>query len=121
MSFSRNDGTQFLSSAQIAQLYVNLVESELNEEIFFALGRNFISWYDIALAAKEMMPLSKSNIIATDEEGEHYYYNVSKMERVFGLSFDGWDDIKEHLRWNIERALAQKNGENLHSTLHEFC
>lgn len=121
LTFSRNDGTQFLSSAQIAQLYVSLVESELNEEIFFALGRNFISWYDIALAAKEMMPLSRSNITATDEEGEHYYYNVSKMDRVFGLSFDGWDDIREHLRWNIERALAQKNGENLHSTLHEFC
>ncbi len=118
--FSRNDGTQFLSSNQIAQLYVKLIESDLNEEIFFALGRNFISWYDIALAAKEMYPESKSTITASDEEGEHWYYCVDKMERVFGLSFDGWDDMREHIRWNIECALAAKNGDDIPDTKHEF-
>ena len=118
LSLSLNDGTQFLSSRQIAQLYVKLVESELNEEIFFALGRNFISWYDIACIAKELSPEYTGRIIATDEEGEHSLYCVDKMQRVFGLSFDGGDDLREHIEWNLERARAAKRGETVHDVLH---
>ncbi|MBQ9993226.1 MAG: NAD(P)-dependent oxidoreductase [Clostridia bacterium] len=118
LSFSLNDGTQFLSSRQIAQLYVKLVESELNEEIFFALGRNFISWYDIACIAKELSPEYTGRIIATDEEGEHALYCVDKMQRVFGLSFDGGDDLREHIEWNLRRARAAKRGEAVHDVLH---
>ncbi len=120
LTFSLNDGTQFLSSRQIAQLYVKLAESELNEEIFFALGRRFVSWYDIALMAKELMPESPSKIIASDEEGHHNLYCVDKMERVFGLSFDGGDDLREHMAWNLERVKAIKRGEAVHNTQHEW-
>lgn len=118
LTFSRNDGTQFLSSAQIAEVYVKLVESDLNEEIFFALSRNFITWYEIALAAKEMVPESKSRIIAVDEETSHSLYSVKKIEDVFGLSFDGWDDMREHIAWNIERAKAEKEGRQVHDVYH---
>lgn len=120
LTFSRNDGTQFLSSRQIAQLYVRLIESDLDEEIFFALGRRFISWYDIACMAKEMTPEYTGKIIAADEEGEHSLYCVDKMQKIFGLSFDGGDDIRSHLEWNIERAKALKAGKEIHSTLHEY-
>lgn len=120
LSFSLNDGTQFLSSRQIAQLYVKLVESDLDEEIFFALSRNFVSWHDIACVAKEMVPESTSRITATDEEGEHSYYCVDKMQRVFGLSFDAWEDMREHIAWNLERAKAAKAGEKLHGVVHEW-
>ncbi len=118
LSFSVNDGTQFLSARQIAQVYVRLVESDLDEEIFYALGRNFISWYDIALMAKEMTPGCTSRIIATDEETEHTYYCVDKIRRVFGLSFDGGDDLREHIAWNLDRAWAVKRGEAVHDVLH---
>jgi len=119
LEFSLNDGTQFLSSRQIAQVYVKLVESDLDEEVFFALGRNFISWYDIACMAKKMVPESRSRIIAVDEEdSEHSYYCVDKLERVFGLSFDGGDDLREHVAWNLERARAEKRGEAVHNVLH---
>lgn len=118
LTLSRNDGTQFLSSRQIAQLYVKLVESDMNEEIFFALGKNFISWYDIACMAKEMVPESKSQIIASDEEGHHALYGVGKMERVFGLSFDSGEDLKDHIAWNLARAKAAKEGKEVHNVLH---
>ena len=120
LTFSKNDGTQFLSSRQIAQLYAELAESDLNEEIFFALGKNFVSWYDIACMAKEMVPESTSRIFASDEEGEHSLYCVDKMNSMFGLSFDSSEDIKEHLEWNIQRAKDVKMGKEIHSTLHEY-
>ncbi|MBQ4639648.1 MAG: NAD(P)-dependent oxidoreductase [Clostridia bacterium] len=108
MEFPAGDGTQFISSGQIAQLYVKLVESDLDEEIFFALGNRFITWYEIALAAREMMPQYKGAITAVGEKGTPDLYVVEKMNKVFGLSFDGWDDLKDHIRWNLEQALARK-------------
>ena len=48
----------------------------------------------IALA---QCPDSPSRITATDEEGPHPLYGVGKMERVFGLKFDGWEDLREHI------------------------
>ena len=66
VTFSRYDGTQFLSSGQIAELYVKLVESDLNKEIFLALGKKFVSWVDIANMAKELVPASTGNVIDAD-------------------------------------------------------
>ncbi len=120
LTFSRNDGTQFLSSRQIAQLYVRLVESDLNEEIFFALGSRFISWYDIACMARDMTPGCTSRIIASDEEGPHALYCVDKMDKVFGLRFDGGDDLAEHIQWNLARAKAALAGETLHDPVHSW-
>lgn len=118
LEFSAGDGTQFLSSRQIAQLYVKLAESDLNEEIFFALSRNFITWHDIACAAKEMTPGCSSVITAVGEAGEPNLYCVDKMERMFGLSFDGWEDLREHIAWNLERAKAMAAGQSVHDVLH---
>ncbi|MBP1572943.1 MAG: NAD(P)-dependent oxidoreductase [Oscillospiraceae bacterium] len=121
LSFNVNDGTQFLSSRQIAKVYADLCESDLNEEIFFALGKNSVSWYEIALAAKEMYPQSKSVITAEGEKGEPWLYCVDKIERMFGLSFDSWEDLRNHIKWNLDRALAEKEGKAVHNTKHEFC
>ncbi len=120
LEFSAGDGTQFLSSRQIAQLYVRLVESELNEEIFYALSRNFITWHEIACMAKEMTPGCRSVITAVGEATKPNLYCVDKMERVFGLSFDGREDLREHIAWNLERAKAVKAGQSVHDVLHEW-
>jgi nucleoside-diphosphate-sugar epimerase len=116
---SKYEGTQFLSARQIAQLYVKLVESNLNEQIFLALGKKFVSWYDIAVMAKQFVPEPKGNIICTDtEEQKVAYYNVSKMERIFGLSFDGDEDLREHVRWNVERSRKELSGDSVHDIYH---
>lgn len=118
IEWSINDGTQFLSSRQIAQLYLKLAESDLNEQVFFALSHDYVSWYDIARVAKEMVPESPSKVTTPDEEGEHELYVVRKMEEVFGLKFDAWEDLREHIAWNIERAKAEAAGEKVHNVLH---
>jgi len=115
-----HDGTQFLSSDQIAQLYLKLVESDLNEEIIFALGNRFTTWADITRMALELTPESSSKIILTPDSPPEYRYIVDKMERLFGLSFDATDDLREHMRWNLDRARKKLAGEDLYSVTHEY-
>lgn len=112
------DGTQFISGQQIAELYVKLVESDLNKECFLALGTKFVSWGDIARIAKELVPESTSEIIEVGEKKTPSYYGVAKMERVFGLRFDGDEDLRDHIAWNIDRARRELNGESVHNVYH---
>jgi nucleoside-diphosphate-sugar epimerase len=120
LTFSRYDGTQFLSSGQIAELYVKLVESAMNKEIFLALGRKFVSWVDIAGMALELVPGSTSKIIdiGADVRKDISYYDSGKMERVFGLSFHGDEELPAHVSWNIERARAELNGKIPYDAYH---
>lgn len=119
VTFHKFDGTQFLSGRQIAELYVKLVESDFNKETFMALGRKFVSWADIARIAVDLAG-SKSKVIVPDSDkgGRPSYYDASKIERVFGLSFKGDEDLKDHIAWNIDRARKELNGEPVHNTYH---
>ena len=104
------DGTQFISSGEIAKLYVKLLESDKNEETYLALGNVFTSWEQIAKIALELYPQSKSQIVFTDLNWSQtpVLYCVDKMNRDFGLSFDSQNDLRQHIKWNIETALKQK-------------
>ena len=105
LTYDRLAGTQFLSARQIAELYVKLVESDLNKETFLALGTRFISWVDIARLTVELSQSSSKVIISdTDPARSPSYYSVRKMGKVFGLSFRGDEDLTEHVQWNISRA-----------------
>lgn len=120
LAISENEGTQFLSSEQIAQVYVKLVESELNEEIILALGNRFTSWADIARMALEFAPESKSRVLAPqgDVPGRQPMFSVEKMRRLFGLSYDATEALREHVRWNVERERAVLAGEPVHDVYH---
>lgn len=116
---SKADGTQFLSSGQIAQLYVKLVESDLNEEIFLALGTKFVSWYDIARMAIDLSPAYTGKLTCSQElDGKPSYYGVGKMQRVFGLSFNGDEELRDHVQWNLSRSKAELDGEQPHNVYH---
>lgn len=112
------DGTQFISGGQIAQLYLKLLESDLDKEVFLALGTKFVSWGDIARMAKALVPESRSEIVETGERRKPSYYGVEKMERVFGLRFDGDEELEEHVAWNIDRARRALSGEPVHDVYH---
>jgi UDP-glucose 4-epimerase len=117
---SENDGTQFLSSEQIAELYLRLVESELNEEIVLGLGATWTSWADIARMALDLVPESKSRVLAPDGDSprEPELVCVDKMERLFGLRFDATEALREHVLWNLERERLVLAGEEVHDVYH---
>ena len=120
IKLNEHDGTQFMSSQQIAQLYLKLVESDLNEEIIFALGNCFTTWADIAKMALEMTPTSTSKLVLEPDSPHSFRYKVDKMEKLFGLSFDATDDLRDHVAWNLERARRHLAGEKLYSVTHEY-
>ncbi|MDR0473427.1 MAG: NAD(P)-dependent oxidoreductase [Treponema sp.] len=110
VTLTKHDGTQFISSGEIAQLYLKLLESGKNEETYLALGNMYTTWERIAQIAMEFYPESKSELILNDLgwSAEPSLYCVKKMERDFSLSFDSQKDLREHIKWNIDEALKRK-------------
>jgi len=111
ITLTKYDGTQFISSPEIARLYLKLLESDKNEETYLALANVFTAWERIAQIALEYYPESKSKITLNDLGwgAEPMMYNVKKMERDFGLSFDSQNDLRDHIKWNIDQAVKRKN------------
>jgi len=100
---TKHDGTQFIHASQLAKLYVALLESDLNEEVFFGLGTEWISWKNIAELAIALCPETES-VIEEEDKGwgeKPSLFSVEKMDRLFGLKFDGSAFIEEHVKWNI--------------------
>ena len=110
VNLTQYDGTQFISSGEIAQLYAKLLDSDKDGEIYLALGNVFTGWDSIAKIALELYPESKSEIVYKDLNWSStpVLYNVKKMEKDFGLSFDSQKDLRDHIKWNIDEALKRK-------------
>ena len=62
----KNDGTQFIHASQQAEIYIKLLESDYNEEIFLGLGSEWISWKEIAQKMIALKPGCTSKIVETD-------------------------------------------------------
>ena len=110
VTVTKYDGTQFISAPEIAQLYLKLLESDKNEETYLALGNVFTTWEQIAKIAIEYYPESKSKITPNDLgwSADPLLYNVKKMERDFGLSFDSQKELRAHIKWNVDEAVKRK-------------
>lgn len=102
----KNDGTQFIHASQQAQIYMKLLESDLNEEIFLGLGSEWISWKEIAEKMIALKPGCKSKIVETDMGWgeEPMLYSVQKIKESFDLAFDAHDFLDEHIRWTFENV-----------------
>jgi UDP-glucose 4-epimerase len=103
----KNDGTQFISSEQIAQVYMAVLESDYNEEIFLALSSGYTTWERIARIAIGEYPESRSTVELYDKNysANPMLYSVAKIKERFGLAFAGEDEIRMHVKWNLEESL----------------
>jgi len=59
---TRHDGTQFIWAGDLAKLYVNVLNSDLDRRIFFGLSKEFVTWEKVAQKALEVTG-SKSRIV----------------------------------------------------------
>ena len=102
----KNDGTQFIHASQQAQIYMKLLESDYNEEIFLGLGSEWISWKEIAQKMIALKPGCTSKIVETDMGWgeEPMLYDVQKIKDSFGLVFDAHDYLDDHIRWTFENV-----------------
>lgn len=102
----RNDGTQFIHASQQAQLYVKLLESDKNEEIYLGLGSVWIGWKEIAEKMISMKSGCKSKIIESDMGwgDEPMLFDVRKIKDHFGLAFDAHDFLEGHIKWTFDHV-----------------
>ena len=99
---TKNDGTQFIWAGDLAKLYIKILHSNVNRKTYFGLSKNFTSWYEIAEEAIKKCD-SKSRILLEDKgwSDDPLIWDVSDMKEDFGLEFDPWEKIKEHLDYYI--------------------
>ena len=101
----RNDGRQFIHASDLAKVYAIALESRRPFEIYLAVATDFITWEEIAhMVVKETD--SKSQVVATDEglTPEPFRFDVSKLDRDFGLSFTCRDKMPDFIRYLVSRS-----------------
>ncbi|HEX7025852.1 MAG TPA: NAD(P)-dependent oxidoreductase [Gammaproteobacteria bacterium] len=92
------DGTQFIWAGDLAGIYESVINSERKREVYFALSRTFVSWEHIAAEAAELAG-SNSHIIVCGERDEPSMFDVSKLEKHFGLKPEPYPHITDHLKY----------------------
>ncbi|MEK7477374.1 MAG: NAD(P)-dependent oxidoreductase [Candidatus Coatesbacteria bacterium] len=97
IKLSAGEGTQFVWAGDLAKLYRAVLESRCRNEVFYGLGRRYITWEQIARWAREIHG-SRSPIRAVGKRGTPHLFSLRKIEKAFGLKFDGAAKMKEHIR-----------------------
>ena len=102
ISLIKNDGTQFIWAGDLAKLYSKVLESRYNRKTYFGLAKSFTTWEVIAHEAVKKCH-SKSEVFVEDKgwSDPGMFWDVSDMKNDFGLEFDSWERIKEHLDYYI--------------------
>ena len=99
----KNDGTQFIWAGDLAKLYTKILHGNVNRKTYYGVSKNFISWERIAQKAIKKCD-SKSQILLEDKGWSYYplICDTSYIKLDFGLEFEPWDKIKEHLYYYIQ-------------------
>jgi UDP-glucose 4-epimerase len=100
ISITRNAGLQFIWAGDLAQVYSAVLGSDVNREVFTSLGPDFISWEQIAHWA--VRACGSGSQVTVEDKGidpAEMIYDVSAIERCFGLRFDPSGHLREHLAY----------------------
>lgn len=101
----KHDGTQFIFAGDLAKLYLAVLDSDVNREVFLGLAENWVSWEMIAQRTKEGCASSSPVILKDMGWGaEPIKFDVSKIFRQFRFQFQGWPALQEHIDWNLKQA-----------------
>ncbi len=103
IELTRYDGTQFIHAADLAKLYTAILDSGVNKQIYLGLGREYITWEEIAVQAIALAD-SESRIVLRDKDSvaNPLYYRVNKITHDFNLEFTARDKIEAHLKYLYE-------------------
>jgi len=105
----KNDGTQLIHGGDLAKIYLEIMDSNKTREIYFGLGKYFIDKEAIARKTIEMTNSSSKIIVEKNPyEDSPKLFDVNKIERDFGLSFDTWEEIIGEIQCELKRL---KSGE----------
>jgi UDP-glucose 4-epimerase len=97
---TKESGTQFIWAGDQAKIYAAVIASNLNRRIFTGVGVEFITWEQIARYAVQHVG-SKSQIVLEEKPGAGPgdRFDVSAIEKEFGLKFTSFEKMKEHVAY----------------------
>jgi len=102
MTFTKNDGTQFIYAEDLVKVYSGLLHSdELDRGYYTAVSTEHRTWAQIAQMAVDLLG-SSSQITLVDKgypERKGMPIDVSQIKNTFGFAFKADDYMKEHLRY----------------------
>jgi len=106
---TKNDGTQFIWAGDLAKLYLKVLHSDVNRKTYFGLSKEFVPWTIVAEEAIRRCG-SKSKLEEEDRgwSDKVTLFDVSDMKKDFGLEFNPWQKIQEHLDYYIEMEKKKK-------------
>ena len=105
----KNDGTQFIWAGDLASIYTKVLQSTFTNETFYGLAKNFVTWEQIAKWAIEYTG-SKSRIRLKNLGwgDKPSLFNVNKIKKHFGLSFNSAAQVKAHVEFLIDNPETYK-------------
>jgi UDP-glucose 4-epimerase len=101
----KHDGTQFLHAADLAEVYRRVLEDPAPFSIHYALSREWVSWEAVARMAME--EAGRQVPIELEDRGhgaEPLRFDVSAIQRDYGLGFGNADRLRAHVKWELGRA-----------------
>jgi UDP-glucose 4-epimerase len=81
-------------------VYSAVLGSDVNREVFTSLGPDFITWEQITRWAVQVC--GSASQVTVEDKGiglAEMTYDVSAIERCFGLRFDPTGRLREHLAY----------------------
>ncbi len=105
----RNAGLQFIWAGDLARVYAAVLETELTRKAYTALSPQFRSWEQLAHWAIELTG-SSSEVVVEDRGRrprrgpDDIPWDVSAIERDFGLRFDADDALRRHLAYWAQQS-----------------
>lgn len=100
ISVIRNAGLQFIWAGDLAQVYSAVLGADVNRKVFTSLGPDFITWEQITRWAVQVC--GSASQVTVEDKGiglAEMTYDVSAIERCFGLRFDPTGRLREHLAY----------------------
>jgi len=91
-------GTQPIWAGDLARVYLAVLNSGANRQIYHAMGADFVPWTDVAAEAVRQAG-SSSRIPPADQLGEPWLFDVTKLREDFGLEFHPWPRLVEHIAY----------------------
>jgi UDP-glucose 4-epimerase len=105
MTFPPGIGTQPIWAGDLARVYVAVLASDANRQIYHAMGADLVLWTEVAREAVRQAG-SSSRIPPRDDSGRRNLFDVTKVKEAFGLEFHPWPRLKEHIAWTLAHDVS---------------
>ena len=93
------DGRQFIAGEDLAKVFSELLDSQLNREVFLAVANDFVTWQEIGGWIVEDCG-SHSQVRLSDHAMPHRF-DCAKIEQHFGLKFEARTAVRALIRHMI--------------------